>query len=81
MLLWKGKQQMKIEFHNNTLIVNLYDENQLPIFLQSVKEIERYLCKRLSVEFDSTSEILIDVDDYYEYVTLRRVILDFCPIY
>lgn len=72
---------MKIEFNNNTLIVNLYNDNQLQIFLQSMKEIERYLCKRLSVDFTSASEILIDVDDYYEYVSLRRVILDFCPIY
>ena len=72
---------MKIEFENNTLIVNLYDDTNLSIFLQSVKEIERYLCKRLSVDFTSESEILIDVDDYYEYVSLRKVILDFCPIY
>ena len=72
---------MKIEFENNTLIVNLYDDTNLSIFLQSVKEIERYLCKRLSVDFTSESEILIDVDDYYEYVSLRRIILDFCPIY
>ena len=81
MLLWNGGRGMKIEFENNTLIVNLYDDNQLSIFLQSMKEIERYLCKRLSVDFTSASEILIDVDDYYEYVSLRRVILDFCPIY
>ena len=71
---------MKIDFHNNTLIVNLYDDNNLRILLNTITELERYLHKRLYVDFNSTSEILIDVDDYYEYLTLRKLVLDFCPI-
>ena len=72
---------MKIDFQNNTLIVTLYDDNNLSILLNSITEIERYLCKKLSLDFNGASEVLIDVDDYYEYVTLRRKILDYTPIY
>lgn len=72
---------MRIDFNNNTLIVTLYDNNNLSILLTSITEIERYLCKKLSLDFNGASEVLIDVDDYYEYVTLRRKILDYTPIY
>ena len=72
---------MKIDFQNNTLIVTLYDDNNLSILLNSITEIERYFCIKLSLDFNGASEVLIDVDDYYEYVTLRRKILDYTPIY
>ena len=72
---------MKIDFQNNTLIVTLYDDNNLYILLNSITEIERYLCKKLSLDFNGASEVFIDVEDYYEYVTLRRKILDYTPIY
>ena len=70
-----------MDFNNNTLIVTLYDNNNLSILLTSITEIERYLCKKLSLDFNGASEVLIDVDNYYEYVTLRRKILDYTPIY
>lgn len=72
---------MKIDFQNNTLIVTLYDDNNLSILLNSITEIERYFCKKLSLDFNGASEVFIDVEDYYEYVTLRRKILDYTPIY
>lgn len=72
---------MRIDFNNNTLIVTLYDDNNLWKLLKAVMEIERYLCKKLSLDFNGASEVFIDVDDYYEYVTLRRKILDYTPIY
>ena len=72
---------MRIDFNNNTLIITLYDDSNLWKLLKAVTEIERYLCKKLSLDFNSASEVLIDVDDYYEYVTLRRKILDYTPIY
>ena len=65
---------MKIDFQNNTLIVTLYDDNNLSILLNSITEIERYFCKKLSLDFNGASEVFIDVEDYYEYVTLRRKI-------
>lgn len=72
---------MKIEFNNNTLIILLYDDNNLELVLKTVSELEKYLCKKLSVDFNSASEILIDVDDYYEYQSLRRLVYNHCPIY
>ena len=72
---------MRIDFNQNTLIVTIYDDNNLPVLLASIAEMERYLCKKISLDFNSTSEIFIDVDDYYEYTTYRRLLLDFCPIY
>lgn len=72
---------MQIEFNNNTLIILLHDDNNLEILLKTLKELEKYLCKKLSVDFNSTSEILIDVDDYYEYQSLKRDIYNHCPIY
>ena len=72
---------MRIDFNSNTLIVTLYDDNNLWKLLKAITEIERYLCKKLSLDFNGASEVFIDVEDYYEYVTLRRKILDYTPIY
>ena len=72
---------MRIDFNNNTLIVTLYDDNNLWKLLKAITEIETYLCKKLSLDFNGANEVLIDVEDYYEYVTLRRKILDYTPIY
>ena len=72
---------MRIDFNNNTLIVTLYDDNNLWKLLKAITEIENYLCKKLSLDFNGANEVLIDVEDYYEYVTLRRKILDYTPIY
>ena len=72
---------MRIDFNNNTLIVTLYDDNNLWKLLKAITEIETYLCKKLSLDFNGSNEVLIDVEDYYEYVTLRRKILDYTPIY
>ncbi len=72
---------MRIEFNNNTLIVLLYDDNNLEILLKTLAELEKMLCKRLSIDFNGASEVLIDVDDYYEYQSLKRDIYNHCPIY
>lgn len=72
---------MRIDFNSNTLIVTLYDDNNLGKLLKAITEIETYLCKKLSLDFNGASEVLIHVEDYYEYVTLRRKILDYTPIY
>ena len=72
---------MRIDFNNNTLIVTLYDDNNLWKLLKAITEIETYLCKKISLDFNGANEVLIDVEDYYEYVTLRRKILDYTPIY
>lgn len=75
---------MKIDYETNTLIITLLNTEDLYILLNTIEEIERLLCKKLSVDedpFTEYNEIHIDVDDYYEYLSLRRLVLDFCPIY
>lgn len=75
---------MKIDFSQNTLIITLYDKENICHIWNTIDEIERMLCKKLSVDeddFDELGEIYIDVDDYYEYLAYRRLILDYTPIY
>ena len=75
---------MRIDFSYNTLIITLYDPDNVNLVWSAIEEMERKLCKKLSVDeeyLEEFNEIHIDVDDYYEYVALRRLVLDFCPIY
>ena len=84
MLLCKGERKMKIDFSKNTLIITLYDPENVYLIWNTIDEMERMLCKRLDVDdddFEEFNEIHIDVNDYYEYLTYRRLILDYTPIY
>ena len=75
---------MKIDFSKNTLIITLYNPDNLGLVWSAIAEMETMLCKKLDVDedyFDKFNEIQIDVNDYYEYLTYRRLLLDFCPIY
>ena len=75
---------MKIDFSKNTLIITLYDKENIYHIWNTIKEMERKLCKKLDVDeddFDEFNEIHIEVDDYYEYLAYRRMILDYTPIY
>ena len=75
---------MKIDFSKNTLIITLYDKENIYHIWNTIEEMERTLCKKLDVDeddFDELGEIYIDVDDYYEYLAYRRLILDYTPIY
>ncbi len=75
---------MKIDFNRNTLIVTLYNPEDVHLLWSAIEEMERKLCKTLSVDddtFEEYNEIHIDVDDYYEYLAYRRLVLDYCHIY
>lgn len=75
---------MKIDFSKNTLIITLYNPDNVALVWSAIAEMETMLCKKLDVDeddFDKFNEIQIDVNDYYEYLTYRRLLLDFCPIY
>ena len=75
---------MKIDFSKNTLIITLYDKENIYHIWNTIEEMERTLCKKLNVDeddFDEFNEIQIEVDDYYEYLAYRRMILDYTPIY
>jgi hypothetical protein len=72
---------MKIEYETNTLVIIVHDKDNLYLVYNTLEEIERLLCKKLDVEEDEDGTVLVDVDDYYEFLTLRRKVLDYCPIY
>ena len=75
---------MKIDYAKNTLIITLYDPENVYLIWNTIDEMERMLCKKLDVDeddFEEFNEIHIDVNDYYEYLTYRRLILDYTPIY
>ena len=75
---------MKIDFSQNTLIITLYNPDDISHIWNTIDEMERQLCKKLDVDeddFEEFNEIHIDVDDYYEYLAYRRMILDYTPIY
>ena len=75
---------MKIDFNRNTLILTLYNPDNISLIWNTIEEMERILCKKLDIDeadFDEFNEIHIDVDDYYEYLAYRRMILDYTPIY
>ena len=75
---------MKIDFSKNTLIITLYNPDNIGLIWSAIAEMETMLCKKLDVDeddFEEFNELQIDVNDYYEYLTYRRLLLDFCPIY
>ena len=74
---------MRIDFNNNTLIITLYNSEDVYHIRNTIDEMERLLCKKLIVDeddFDEFGEIYIDVDDYYEYLAYRRLILGYTPV-
>ena len=75
---------MKIDFSKNTLVITLYNPENVSLIWNTIEEMEKTLCKKLNVDdddFNEFNEIHIDVDDYYEYIAYRRLILDYTPIY
>ena len=75
---------MKIDFSKNTLIITLHNPDNIQLIWNTIEEMEKTLCKKLNVDdddFKEFNEVHIDVDDYYEYLTYRRLILDYTPIY
>ena len=75
---------MKIDFNKNTLIITLYNPDNISLIWNTIDEMEKMLCKKLDVDeddFEEFNEIHIDVDDYYEYLAYRRMILNYTPIY
>ena len=72
---------MRIEYETNTLVIIVHDKDNLHLVYNTLDEIERLLCKKLDVEETDEGDVLVDVDDYYEFLALRRKLLDYCPIY
>ena len=72
---------MRIEYETNTLVIIVHDKDNLNLVYNTLDEIERLLCKKFDVEETDEGDVLVDVDDYYEFLALRRKVLDYCPIY
>ena len=72
---------MRIEYETNTLVIIVHDKDNLYLVYNTLDEIQRLLCKKLDVEETEDGDVLVDVDDYYEFLSLRRKVLDYCPIY
>ena len=72
---------MRIEYETNTLVIIVHDKDNLYLVYNTLDEIERLLCKKLDVEETDEGDVRVDVDDYYEFLALRRKVLDYCPIY
>ena len=74
---------MKIDFHNNTLIITIYDLDNLDVIQNAIEEMTKFLCKKIKVDdtdLEDYNELNIDVDDYYEYQAYRRLIYNYCNI-
>ena len=57
---------MKIDFSKNTLIITLYNPDNLGLVWSAIAEMETMLCKKLNVDeddFEEFNELQIDVND------------------
>ena len=74
---------MKIDFHNNTLIITIYDLDNLDVIQNAIEEMTKFLCKKIKVDdsdLENYNELHIDVDDYYEYQSYKCLIYNYTTI-
>ena len=74
---------MKIDFHNNTLIITIYDLDNLDVIQNAIEEMTKFLCKKIKVDdtdLENYKELHIDVEDYYEYQSYKRLIYNYTTI-
>lgn len=74
---------MKIDYSDKQLIITLYDVDDIDCIYASLEQIEKFLCKKLKVDdsdFEDFNELHIDVDDYYEYQSYKRLIYNYTTI-
>ena len=74
---------MKIDYSDKQLIITLYDVDDIDCIYAALEQIEKFLCKKLKVDdsdFEDFNELHIDVDDYYEYQSYKRLIYNYTII-
>lgn len=76
---------MKIEYVSNNftgnLIVTVFNLEEIFEVEKALGFIEKFLCRTFDYDVDyEYKEISVTVDDYYEYLSIRRLILDHCSI-
>ena len=76
---------MKIDFVSNNftgnLIVTVFNIEDIFEVEKALEFIAKFLCKILDYDVDyEYKEISVTVDDYYEYLSLRKLVLDHCSV-
>ncbi|MFR1553099.1 MAG: hypothetical protein ACLSTV_00250 [Coriobacteriales bacterium] len=76
---------MKIDFVSNNftgnLIVTVFNLEDIFEVEKALEFIAKFLCKTFDYDVDyEYKEISVTVDDYYEYLSLRRLVLDHCSV-
>ena len=76
---------MKIDFVSNNftgnLIVTVFNLEDIFEVKKALEFIAKFLSKTLDYDVDyEYREISVTVDDYYEYLSLRRLVLDHCSV-
>lgn len=63
------------------IVITVYEKDDLFKVAKTLEFISKLLCVNLDyyADFDE-KEILIDVEDYYEFKTLRKKLYDHCPV-
>lgn len=62
-------------------VITVYEKDDLFKVVKTLEFISKLLCVKLDYEvnFDE-KEIIISVEDYYEFKTLRRKLYDHCEV-
>ena len=76
---------MKIDYVSNNftgnLIVTVFNLEDIFEVEKALEFIEKFLSKHIDYDVDyEYKEINVTVEDYYEYLSIRRLILDHCSV-
>ena len=69
---------MKIDYTQNTLIITLYDKENVYHIWNTIEEMERMLCKKLSIDEDDFDE-LGEIEHAFA-VTVQKYVINRCVI-
>ena len=63
------------------LVITVYEKDDLFKVVKALEFISKLLCVKLDCEISlDEKEILVSVEDYYEFKTLRRKLYDHCEV-
>ena len=63
------------------LVITVYEKDDLFKVVKALEFISKLLCVKLDYEISlDEKEIIVSVEDYYEFKTLRRKLYDHCEV-
>ena len=63
------------------LVITVYEKDDLFKVVKTLDFISKFLCVKLDYEISlDEKEIIVSVEDYYEFKTLRRKLYDHCEV-